>query len=231
MLRRMRARLHRFTRIVLVATIATATLWVLPRLEQIDTDELRVWLGTFGPFAPLLFVAARTGGAVVFVPGSIMAFTAGMLFGPVWGAAYNLVASTLGAITAFGIARYLAPAWIADHIAGRERLRRLADGIRTNGWKFVAFVRIVPLFPYNVVNYAFGLTPVRFVEYAWASAVFMIPADVAYVYLGFAGREALRGNDHAWALALAAFGALACLAAIPAVYKLYNTRKLRAAAE
>jgi uncharacterized membrane protein YdjX (TVP38/TMEM64 family) len=225
----MRARLHRLARVVLTAGIITAMLWVLPRLEQLDNEQLTAWLQTFGPFAPILFVAARTAGSVVFVPGSLMAFAAGMLFGPVWGAAYNLVASTAGALAAFGIARYLAPAWVADHIGSRERLRRLAEGIRANGWKFVAFVRMVPLFPYNVVNYAFGLTPVRFFDYAWASAVFMIPADVAYVYLGFAGREALSGNDHAWALALGAFGVLACLATIPGVYKLYSNRRLRAA--
>lgn len=215
----------------LAVTIVTAMFWILPRLEQIDTDQLTAWLRTFGPFAPLLFVAARTAGSIVFVPGSIMAFAAGMLFGPLWGAAYNLVASTAGALAAFGIARYLAPAWIADHVAGHGRLQRLAEGIRANGWKFVAFVRIVPLFPYNIVNYAFGLTPVRFVEYAWASALFMIPADVAYVYLGFAGREALSGNSRAWVLALGAFGALVCLATIPTLYKLYGTRKPRTTPE
>lgn len=227
----MRARHNRYARAALFAGVIVAALWTLPRIEQLDTNQLAAWLRSFGPLAPLIFVLVRTAGSVVFVPGSVMAMAAGVLFGPLWGALYNLIASTLGAIAAFCIARYIAPKWVAEHIASRGRLQRLADGLRSKGWKFVAFVRLVPLFPYNIVNYGFGLSPVRFKDYAWATAVFMIPADVAYVYIGFAGREALTGNQSAWALGIVAFAVLACLATIPALYKIINDRRLSAASE
>lgn len=227
----MRARLNRYARAALFAGVVVAALWTLPRLEQLDANQVTEWLRTFGPFAPLIFIAVRTIGSVVFVPGSVMAMAAGVLFGPLWGALYNLIASTAGAIAAFSLARYIAPRWVSEHIASRGRLQRLGDGLRAGGWKLVAFVRLVPLFPYNVVNYAFGLSPVRFKDYAWATAVFMIPADVAYVYIGFAGREALTGNRSAWGLAIIAFAVLACLATLPALYKLISGRKLREASD
>lgn len=220
-----RPRLHRVLRALLGGSILIAALWTLPRLEQFDAGELSVRLQAFGTAAPVLFIVGRILGSIVFVPGSLMAVSAGMLFGPVWGAAYNLVASTGGALAAFGVARYLAPDWVAHRIAGHGRLRRLVEGIETGGWKFVAFVRLVPLFPYNLVNYAFGLTPVRFSHYAWASLVCMIPADIAYVSLGFAGREALAGNHRAWLLAALPLAILAGLTLIPAARRFGRARR------
>ena len=94
---------------------------------------------------------------------------------------------------AFLVARYLASDWVAARSGGR--LRQLIHGVETEGWRFVAFVRLVPLFPFNLLNYALGLTRIRFSHYLIATYVCMLPGAFAYTYLGYAGREAVGGGE------------------------------------
>jgi uncharacterized membrane protein YdjX (TVP38/TMEM64 family) len=125
---------------------------------------------------------------VLFVPGSVMTLAGGALFGPLWGTLWNLIGAVIGATLSFLAARYIA----ADFVVRRAgpRLRALVEGVEAEGWRFVAFVRLVPLFPFNLLNYALGLTRIRIAEYVIASAVCMLPGGFAYTYLGYAGREA-----------------------------------------
>jgi uncharacterized membrane protein YdjX (TVP38/TMEM64 family) len=116
----------------------------------------------------------------------------GALFGPIAGTLCNLTGATLGATLAFMIARYVASDWVSAR-AG-ERLAALVQGVEEEGWRFVAFVRLVPLFPFNLVNYAFGVTRIRLGEYVIASFVCMAPGALAYTYLGYAGREVASGQ-------------------------------------
>jgi uncharacterized membrane protein YdjX (TVP38/TMEM64 family) len=183
--------------------------------ERLAADALTAWVSQYGVFAPMVFAVARIVGSLVLVPGSIMAIAAGAAFGFVPGSVYNLVSSTLGALAAFSVARFIAPDWIHARLQGRATLERIVSGVEAEGWRFVAFVRLVPLFPYNLVNYALGLTRVSMLEYGLATLVCMIPGDLAYVYMGYAAREALAGNERAWQLGVIALAALATLAFIP----------------
>ena len=108
---------------------------------------------------------------------------------------------------------YVASKWIAEP-AG-ERLARVIRGVEEEGWRFVAFVRLVALFPFNLVNYAFRLTRVRFGGYLLASFVCMIPGAYAYTYLGYAGREAAGGSSEAMRNGLIALALLAAVAFLP----------------
>jgi membrane protein DedA with SNARE-associated domain len=135
------------------------------------------------------------------------------MFGPWWGTLWNLVGATLGATLAFLIARYLASDWVARRSG--ERLARLMSGVEREGWRFVAFVRLVPLFPFNLVNYAFGLTRVGLGAYVLASFVCMAPGALAYTYLGHAGRQAAAGQAGAIRTALFALALLAAAAFLP----------------
>jgi hypothetical protein len=103
--------------------------------------------------------------------------------------------------------------WVARKAGGRAR--QLIDGVEKEGWRFVAFVRLVPLFPFNLVNYALGLTRIRLRDYALASYLFMSPGALAYAYLGYAGREALGGADGVIQKGLVALGLLAAVAFLP----------------
>jgi rhodanese-related sulfurtransferase/membrane protein DedA with SNARE-associated domain len=143
----------------------------------------------------------------------LFALAGGALFGPVWGSLLNLVGATIGASLAFLIARYLAGEWVAARSGGR--LKRLIEGVEAEGWRFVAFVRLVPLFPFNLTNYALGLTRVRFVPYVLTSFICMAPGAIAYTWLGHAGREALAGDTSAIRYGLLALGLLAAIAFLP----------------
>jgi len=201
---------------------------MLVNREVADMKALVAWIAGFGMLGPLIFIFARSAGAVFFIPGSLMAITAGMAFGPVWGAVYNLAASTLGAVLAFLIARYLAADLVERKIG--ERMEKIMSGIEAEGWRFVAFVRLVPLFPYNLLNYALGVTRLKLSHFTWASLVFMVPGDVAYTYIGYAGREALAGNDASIEKGLLALGGLAALIFLPRLIKYFRKNPSEAAA-
>lgn len=216
--------LRSFFRIALISAILLAIAWLAPKIQSLEPVTVAAWFADFGPLAPLAFLLARVIGAVVFVPGSLMAIVAGILFGPIWGAIYNLFGSTVGAILAFSVARFLAPGWVARKVVHKKHLSSLLEGIEAEGWRFVAFVRLVPLFPYNVLNYALGLTRIKLSHYALASLICMIPGDIAYVYLGYAVREAVAGNEAAVRIGLLSLGLLAALAFIPRWVRRYRAR-------
>ncbi len=123
----------------------------------------------FGRLAPIFFVLVYAVATTLFMPGSILTIAGGALFGPMWGTLWNLSGATLGATLAFLIARYVASDCVSR--AAGERLARLMRGVEQEGWRFVAFVRLVPLFPFNLVNYACGLTRIPLVPYMVTSLI------------------------------------------------------------
>ena len=161
--------------------------------DTLDARAVEAWVAETGVVAPLLFILIYALGTVLFLPGSVLTLAGGALFGPLWGTLYNLAGATLGASLAFLVARYLAGDWVEQRASGR--LRRLKQGVEQEGWRFVAFVRLVPLFPFNLLNYALGLTRIRLLDYALASFIFMAPGALAYTYLGYVGREAVGGGE------------------------------------
>jgi len=184
---------NRVMRIALfVGLLVAVTLAVVYR-DRFDAAALEAWVRDAGPVAPLLFILAYALAAVLFLPGSVLTLAGGALFGPVLGTLYNLAGATLGATLAFLIARYLASDWVAAKAGGR--VKQLINGVEGEGWRFVAFVRLVPLFPFNLLNYALGLTRLRLTHYIIATFIFMLPGAIAYTYLGYAGREAVAGGE------------------------------------
>lgn len=186
---------------------------------------MRRELERFGPFAPILFIAIYALATPLFVPGSLLTLTGGAIFGPVMGALWNLLGATLGATIAFLIARYTAADWVARRAGGR--LAGIIRGVEDEGWRFVALVRLTPLFPFNLVNFAFGLTRIRLVEYVIASFVCMAPGAIAYTYLGYAGRTAASGDAGVVRAAIIALALLAAVAFIPRLIR--GRRRPRAA--
>ena len=195
--------------LALLAAIAAAIGW----RERFDAAALQAWVQGAGAAGPLLFIAVYALATVLFLPGSVITLAGGALFGPLWGTLWNLSGATLGAAMAFLIARYLGADWVARR-AG-PRLTRLNEGVAAEGWRFVAFVRLVPLFPFNLLNYALGLTRVPFGAYVLASWLFMLPGALAYTWLGYAGREALTGGEGLVRNGLIALALLAATAFLP----------------
>jgi uncharacterized membrane protein YdjX (TVP38/TMEM64 family)/rhodanese-related sulfurtransferase len=211
-------------RVLLLAVIAGAVLWAMLNRDQFDATYLDRWLGELGLMAPVVHVVLFAIGTVVFLPGSLFALAGGALFGPVWGAVLNLLGATIGASLAFLIARYLAGDWVARKSGGH--LKRLVDGVEKEGWRFVAFVRLVPLFPFNLTNYALGLTRIGFLPYVITSFICMAPGAIAFSWLGHAGQGALSGDASAIRYGLYALGLLAVIAFVPRLIKRMRQNKI-----
>ena len=155
---------------------------------------------------------------MLFLPGSIFGLAGGALFGPLWGTVVDLVGGTLGAALAFLAARYLAADWVARRAGGR--LRRVVEGVEAEGWRFVALVRLVPVIPFNLANYALGLTRIPFRQYVVATVAAMLPATAAYAWLGHAGRSALGGGEEtALRYGLLGLAAVAAIAFLPGLLR------------
>jgi uncharacterized membrane protein YdjX (TVP38/TMEM64 family)/rhodanese-related sulfurtransferase len=202
--------------LLLLAAVAAAIAY----RDRLDPAALQAWVEGAGAAGPVLFMAIYALATVLFLPGSVLTLAGGALFGPVWGTLWNLTGATIGAALAFLVARYLGADWVSRR-AG-PRLQRLNDGVSSEGWRFIAFVRLVPVFPFNLLNYALGLTRIPFLAYVVASWIFMLPGAIAYTWLGYAGREALSGGEGMIRNISIALALLAAVAFLPRL-----VRKLR----
>lgn len=159
----------------------------------IQGGGLRDFINSLGAWAPAAYIALYVLAACLMLPGLPVTVLGGVLFGPFLGVLYVAIGATLGASAAFLIARYMGRQWVEGVLKG-GRLKELYDRTEEQGWKVVAFTRLIPVFPYNFLNYAFGLTRIRFTHYALASLVFMLPGIVAYVVFSSSILDIARGS-------------------------------------
>ena len=163
-----------------------------------------------GPWAPLVFVLVYIVGVVACFPGTVLTVGAGGMFGAVKGILLVSLASTAGATCSFLIARYFARDAVAGWLEGRENFRKLDRLTREHGGVVVAITRLIPLFPYTLINYGFGLTGVRLGTYVLCSWLFMLPGTAAYVLIGAGAVEAAAEERVPWGIVIA----LAAVAAV-----------------
>ena len=170
---------------VLYAAAVVALLLALKYLHVQDLLKAALdWIGKLGPWGPVLFVGLYIVATVLFIPGSVLTLGAGAVFGVVLGSVCVSISATLGATAAFLVGRYLARDAIARKIEKNEKFATIDRAVADEGWKIVFLTRLSPVFPFTLLNYAFGLTRVKLSHYVLASWVGMIPGTVMYVYLG-----------------------------------------------
>lgn len=204
---------NNFIRILVLFFITAGIALVVTYRDQLDAAALQSWLEEAGNAAPVLFMFVYILGTVFFLPGAVLTLLGGALFGPVLGTVYNLTAATIGAMLSFLVARYLASSWVEMKTGGK--LKQLMNGVENEGWRFVAFTRLVPLFPFNLLNYALGLTKIKFSHYSVATFIFMLPGAIAYTYLGYIGKEAATGGEGLIQKAMLALALLGLVAFLP----------------
>jgi uncharacterized membrane protein YdjX (TVP38/TMEM64 family) len=176
--------------LLLIAAVI-AVQYVHPE-HYLDHERLRQFGASHGVLLPLMYLAAWTVGPL-FLPGLPITLAGGVLFGPIWGVIYTGLGSTCGAALVFLVARYLARDWVAEKLAD-TRLVSLDEKVARQGWKIVAFTRLVPVFSFSLLNYAFGLTRISFWPYLAATFVCMLPSTIAYVYFSSNILGLLQGN-------------------------------------
>ena len=145
--------------------------------------EFAQWVDGLGVWGPVVFIAGYAGATVAFVPGSVLTLAAGAIFGLVRGVAYVLVGATIGASLAFLVARYIARDAIEQWLEGNLRFAAIDRAVGREGLKIVFLLRLSPVFPFNLLNYALGLTKVRFADY-FIACLGMIPGTLLYIYYG-----------------------------------------------
>ncbi|MDX2257130.1 MAG: TVP38/TMEM64 family protein [Pseudanabaenaceae cyanobacterium bins.39] len=163
--------------------------------QEFLRDALK-WVEGSGYVGGIAFVLIYIVATVAFLPGSILTLGAGVVFGIVWGSVYVFIGATLGAIAAFLVGRYLARGWVSGKIAENQKFGAIDQAVAREGFKIVLLTRLSPIFPFNLLNYVFGITGVSLKDYAIAS-VGMLPGTVMYVYIGsLAGDLARIGGDN-----------------------------------
>jgi uncharacterized membrane protein YdjX (TVP38/TMEM64 family) len=172
-------------RILLIAIAVVAILYAAHRIGAGPwlTNALG-WIRGLGAIAPVAFIAIYIVACVALLPGSILTIGAGVIFGVVLGSIYVSIASTLGATAAFLIGRYFARGWVSARLEGNAKFKAIDEAVGKEGWKIVILTRLSPVFPFNLLNYAYGLTRVTLRDYFFASWAGMIPGTILYVYIG-----------------------------------------------
>lgn len=203
--------------------LSSAVIWAAINRGDLASLNLEAAVAGFGWAGPLIFILIYAAAAILFLPGSLLTLAGGAIFGLTLGTVYNSIGATLGAGISFLIARGLGADWVEAKTKGK--LLQLKEGVQKEDWHFVAFVRLVPLFPFNLLNYALGLTGINFWKYLITSSVTMLPGAFVYTYIGFLSKEAFTGGESfatAGPKALIALGAMALVLYLP---KVYFTRK------
>ena len=165
-----------------IVALFAAAAYFLPVAEW--TTSLAERARRTGGMGVALFFVAYVVATVAFLPGSILTLAAGFAYGPLWGLAIVSPASVAGATAAFLLGRTLLRDWAVRKTRGSPQMRAIERAVEREGFKLVLLLRLSPLIPFNVLNYALSLSNVRLGTYVVASAVGMLPATVLYVYLG-----------------------------------------------
>lgn len=147
------------------------------------------WVKDLGVLGMAVFVLLYIIACVFMLPGVILTLAGGGVYGLWIGFPLVSVASTLGACAAFIVGRYFARDWVAARVADNHRFKAIDDAVGKQGWKIVLLTRLSPVFPFNLLNYGYGLTKVSFPHYALASWIGMMPGTVLYVYFGSLGES------------------------------------------
>ena len=170
---------------VVAAVVVVGGLLLLGRQAGQYVPRFAQWVQSLGIWGPIVFILGYMVATVAFVPGVILTLAAGAIFGLVQGTLYTFIGATLGASAAFLVARYAARRAIEKRIAGNPRFAAIDKAVAKQGLKIVTLLRLSPVFPFNLLNYALGLTQVRFLDYLLACFA-MLPGTLLYVYYGHA---------------------------------------------
>ena len=192
------------------------------RLENVP--KIKTWVTGFGKIAPLVYIGLYLVSTVFFLPGTPVTVLAGFIFGPLWGVFYASVASIISVSVAFLVARYVARELVERWVKDNAQFRKIDEQVEEQGWRILMFTRLVPIFPFNLQNYAYGLTSIRFSTFVLVSAIFMLPGTAVFVQFGGAF---VSGEGDIWKtlLYLGVAGVLMLLLSlVPKLLRKYQTK-------
>lgn len=146
--------------------------------------NLKAWINGLGMIGPLVYILLFMSAALFFLPGLPVAILGGLAFGPLMGTVWASIGSTAGAALAFVVARYVARDMVEGWAQANPVFKKIDDGVAAQGWRMLMITRLVPVFPFNLQNYAYGLTKIGFPTYVLVSWICMLPGAVAFTFMG-----------------------------------------------
>ncbi|MCA1728620.1 MAG: TVP38/TMEM64 family protein [Actinobacteria bacterium] len=149
-----------------------------------NLNMLRDWIHGLGAIAPIVFIVMYAVAVVAFLPAAPLTLAAGLVFGAVWGTLWTWIGATLGSTLAFLAGRYAARGLVESWKENNERVKRLDEGVEKHGWRMLLITRLVPVFPFSLQNYAYGLTKIGLVTYALVTGICIVPGVIVYTFAG-----------------------------------------------
>jgi uncharacterized membrane protein YdjX (TVP38/TMEM64 family) len=186
---------------ILILTLILLISAPLPALAEISSSQkllqnALIQIQEWGYAGGIAFILLYIVATVAFLPGSVLTLGAGAIYDVVLGSIYVFIGATLGATIAFLVGRYLARGWIAKKLESDRNFSAIDRAVGREGFKIVLLTRLSPVFPFNLLNYAYGLTDVSLKDY-FLGSIGMIPGTIMYVYLGsLAGNLATLGVEN-----------------------------------
>lgn len=160
-----------------IVSVIGCIIWAYTSGTLMTVAELRAWITGFGAFAPLVFIAMY-GTLVTFgFPAVLCSTVGGLVFGRFYGTFFNLFGASMGASGAFWIARLIARDFVVKRLGGVKWFEKFSGGVEKNGFYYMLFVRFMPVFPFNGINYASGVTNIRYRHFLFATMLGMLPYD------------------------------------------------------
>jgi uncharacterized membrane protein YdjX (TVP38/TMEM64 family) len=180
--------------------------WVLGFADPARLQDVEAWLATLGSSAPVVFLAVKVATVVLALPSAPVALLGGVLFGPVLGTALNGIGAVTGSTVTFFVGRWLGRETVEARLGGR--LAELDARLAENGLPVMLFLRLVPLFPFNAINYGSGLTRISFRDYLVGTGIGILPGAIVFTWLG---HSAAGGSAFGVTVGLSALGLLSLL--------------------
>ncbi|WP_432666413.1 TVP38/TMEM64 family protein [Wukongibacter baidiensis] len=177
-----------FTKIIIIAILLVAAVILLKVLGAFNyisienIQNLKSWIAGFGIFGPVIYILLYIAACLFFLPGIPIALLAGFAFGPIMGTVWASIGSTIGASVAFLVARYAARGMVEGWVEGNEQFKKIDEGVEKQGWRMLMITRLVPIFPFNLQNFAYGLTKINFGTYVLVSWICMLPGTIAFTF-------------------------------------------------
>ena len=172
---------RKILKIVGIIAIVIGLIWFSRSYLNISPTEIKEWILSFGMWAPILYIFLYTVRPLIFFPASVLSITGGLAFGALMGTVYTVIGATLGAVVAFLVAKKLGKGVIKNS-AGK--VDQIQQQLEKNGFIYVLIFRLLPIFNFDLISYAAGLSKVRLLPFFLATLIGIIPGTFAYNFLG-----------------------------------------------
>lgn len=167
---------------LLFVVVVGGLLWLNFKVLHLGPEDIRAWILSFGWAAPVLFILIYTIRPLILFPASILSLAGGLTFGPVWGTVYTIVGATMGAVLSFGLARFLGEKFVRKRL--KEKGSKIEMQLQQKGFMYILLFRLIPIFPFDLVSYAAGVSKIKFTAFLLGTLLGMIPGTFAYNFLG-----------------------------------------------